>query len=55
MALVTNGVAPMPTEYFDWKMVFDTGWTLDYIRSLSMKDYQDYLQIKDARIKANIK
>jgi len=44
--------APIPSKYFEWTLAFETGWTLDYIRSLSMQDIQDYLQIKDAMIKA---
>jgi hypothetical protein len=42
----------MPQEYMDWKIVEDTGWTLDYIRSLSMRDVHDYIQITDAKAKA---
>ena len=40
--------APMPAEYFDWKMAFDTGWTLEYIRSLPYAEYLNYIEIKDA-------
>jgi len=43
----------MPTEFFEWQMVFETGWTLEYIRNdISVQDFNDYLQIKDARAKA---
>ena len=45
----------MPHEYLEWDLVFRTGWTLEYIRSLTMQDYHDYLQIKDARVKAGIR
>lgn len=56
MSLITKGVAPMPDEYFDWKLVFQTGWTLDYIRNhLSMQDYHGFLQIIDAKSKAGVK
>ena len=45
----------MPNEYHEWKLVLDTGWTLDYIRSLSLQDYHNYFQIKDAKSKAGVR
>jgi hypothetical protein len=45
----------MPDEYLDWKIVFDTGWTLEQVRAMSMQDVHDYIQIIDARTKAGIK
>jgi hypothetical protein len=45
----------MPQEYFVWKLVWETGWTLDTIRSLSMRDISDYLSICDGMAKANKK
>lgn len=54
MSLITRGSAPMPQEYLEWKLVFETGWTLDTIRALSMQDYHNYLQIKDAKAKAGV-
>lgn len=42
----------MPLEYFEWQIAFDTGWTLEYIGSLSYTDVFDYIQIKDAIVKA---
>ena len=42
----------MPAEYFDWKMALDTGWTLEYIRSLPYAEYLNYIEIKDAINKA---
>jgi hypothetical protein len=33
-------------------MVERFGWTLDQIRSLSMRDLQNHFQIEDAKIKA---
>lgn len=42
----------MPDEYIEWKMAFETGWTLDYIRSLTMQDRENYLQVKDGANKA---
>ena len=47
--------ATMPWKYWTWKLAETTGWTLEYIRSLTMQDYHDYLQIKDARLKAGIR
>jgi hypothetical protein len=44
----------MPGEYLMWKLIFDTGWTLDYIESLTMQDFHDYLNVKDAMNKAKI-
>lgn len=42
----------MPAEYTEWKIAFDTGWTLEYIRSMSMQDIENYYQVKDATRKA---
>ncbi len=44
--------APAPDEYFEWELVMATGWTLEYVRSLSMQDFYNYLQIEDAKGKA---
>lgn len=46
----------MPKEFYEWELVFKTGWTLDYIRKeLSMQDYHAFLQIRDAKSKAGVK
>jgi hypothetical protein len=42
----------MPFQYFEWDLAFKTGWTLEYIRSLSMQDIEDYYQIMDGKAKA---
>ena len=47
--------APVPFDYFRWRIAFDTGWNLEYINGLSMGDVQEYLQIKDAMAKAGIR
>lgn len=47
MALSFDG-KPMPDEYWRWRLALDTGWTLDYIDGLSLKDFHDYLQVMDA-------
>ena len=44
--------APVPMEYFQWKLALETGWTLDYIRSMKYGDFAQYLEIKDAMNKA---
>ena len=44
----------MPTEFTEWKIAFDTGWTLDYIRSLSLQDIENYFQVRDGARKAGI-
>jgi len=54
LGLKTNE-APLPDKFFEWQMAFRTGWTLDYIRSLTMQDRQDYLQVVDGMIKAGIR
>jgi hypothetical protein len=46
--------AQMPAEYTEWKMAFETGWTLDYIRGLSMQDVENYFQVKDGARKAGV-
>lgn len=43
---------PLPIKYIIWKIAFDTGWTLEYIESLPMSRYVDYIQIKDGIFKA---
>lgn len=46
---------PMPIEYFFWQLAFETGWTMDYIMSLPMSVWHEYLSIKDALDKAGVK
>ncbi len=47
--------APIPNEYFEWELALKTGWTLEYIRGLSMQDIEDYFQIADGKAKAGVK
>ena len=47
--------APAPFEYLVWRLAPETGWTLDYIESLTMQQWHDYLQIRDAKAKAGVK
>jgi len=44
----------MPMKYFEWKLAFDTGWSLEYIRSMKYGDFVEYLEIKDAMNKAGV-
>ena len=44
--------APAPLEFLEWQIVFETGWTLEQVRAMSMQDYHNYWQIKDALSKA---
>ena len=37
----------MPWEYWRWEIVKTTGWTLEYIDSLDMKDLHEYMQVND--------
>ncbi len=42
----------MPEEFWMWKIAMDTGWTLEYIESLSIEQYHQWFQFKDAEVKA---
>ena len=42
----------MPHEFWRWELVQDTGWTLDQVDALSVKDWNDWLQIRDGKAKA---
>lgn len=42
----------MPNEYWDWEIVAETGWPLEYVRSLSLADFHAWLQIRDAKYRA---
>ena len=44
--------AQMPMEYFHWKLALETGWSLEYIRTMKYGDFVEYLEIKDAINKA---
>lgn len=45
----------MPFQFFLWRIAFDTGWTMEYIKSLPMSDIIEYLEIKDAMNKAGVR
>jgi len=32
----------LPKEFINYLIVKDTGWTIDYVRNLSMRDYVIY-------------
>ena len=42
----------MPMEYYRWELARECGWTLEYIDNLSMQDFQNWIQIRDAKVKA---
>lgn len=42
----------MPDEFWEWELILETGWTLEYVHSLTVQDYYNYLQIRDAKGKA---
>lgn len=45
--------APAPGRYVEWLLAERTGWTLDYIESLPLAVFHEWLQIMDARGKAS--
>jgi hypothetical protein len=42
----------MPLKWWRWELARKTGWTLDYIDSLSLGDWHEYWQIIDGESKA---
>lgn len=42
----------MPYEFWRWELVQETGWTLDQVDALSVKDFNDWLHIRDGKAKA---
>jgi hypothetical protein len=38
----------LPSQWWDWTLARETGWTLEYIRNMSVKDFHEYIQIRDA-------
>ena len=36
------GLLPLPKEIQEYLLVEKTGWTLDYIRALNMKDFDTF-------------
>ena len=42
----------MPHEFWRWELVQETGWTLDQVDALSVKDWNDWLHIRDGKAKA---
>lgn len=45
--------APLPDEFVEWQLVFDTGWTLEQVRNTPIQDIHNYIQIKDGIAKAS--
>lgn len=42
----------MPDAYWTWRLARETGWTLEYIRSLSVGDLHEYFQVMDGEAEA---
>lgn len=42
----------MPWEYWRWELVRETGWTLDVVDALSLKDFAEWIQVRDGKNKA---
>lgn len=42
----------LPYEFWRWELVQETGWTLDQVDALPVKDWLDWLQIRDGKAKA---
>jgi hypothetical protein len=45
--------APAPVELLKWELAERFGWTLEYIRGLTMRDIQEFYSIADAKYKAH--
>ena len=43
---------PVPWAYWRWELVERFGWTLDYIDSLALDDFNEYMQVCDGKAKA---
>ena len=43
---------PLPSEFNDWALCEQYGWTLEYVRNLSVGDLRDRAAIIDGRNKA---
>ncbi len=44
----------MPDEYWRWRMVMETGWTLDQVDALTVEQWHEYLQYRDGLAKAGL-
>jgi len=45
----------MPDEWYEWELIRETGWSIEYVKNMSVQDFNNWLQIRDARIKAMMK
>jgi hypothetical protein len=43
---------PAPPELIEWQIIFETGWTLEEVRNMSIGDLHAYFNIKDGMSKA---
>lgn len=41
----------LPFEYWRWTMAKELGWTLDTIDALSMREFHEFLQVRDGTAK----
>ena len=48
-----SGNTPAPQELFEWNLVERFGWTLKEVKSLSMQDIENYIQISNAKAQIN--
>ncbi len=42
----------MPYEFWRWQLAKEFGWTLEYVDSLSVGDWQEYHSVQDGLQKA---
>ncbi len=50
MAMI--GKTGMPWEFWRWELVKETGWSLEYVDALSVKDFQEWVHVRDGKRKA---
>jgi hypothetical protein len=48
-----SGDTPAPQELFEWNLVERFGWTLTQVRSMTMQDIENYIQIYKAKSEIN--
>jgi len=44
----------LPREFINYLIVKDTGWTIDYVRNLSVKDHIVYSSLAQCRQKLDV-
>jgi len=43
----------VPWEYWRWELVRETGWTLETVDALSVRDFAEWLHVRDGKNKAS--